>query len=49
MIVIVDERVIRFALSIIIFGSEIVPVHIDYGKVGNNVVEDELQRQPYRI
>ena len=24
-------------------------MHIDYGKVGNNVVEDELKRQPYRI
>ena len=49
MIVIVDERAIRFALSIITLGSEIVPMHIDYGKVGNNVVEDELKRQPYRI
>ena len=42
---IVDERAICLA-HIFFLRPEIVPVHIDYGKVRNYVVEDELKWKP---
>ena len=41
---IVNEWIIRLTpIIIIILWPEIVPVHIDNGKVGNYIVENELQ------